>query len=88
MPPRRYLSDRDIARIRAMALSVTPTHQPDVLDDLDAPIRVGACLPGQEAHAGALVVIPWQGRMILGWRLGVAARERRRGAGAYGRRTP
>ncbi|HEY0650369.1 hypothetical protein [Phenylobacterium sp.] len=82
--PRRYLTDRDVARIQAMALSVTPSFQPDILEDLDAPIRVGACLPGEEANTGAQVVIPWRGRVILGWRLGVAARERRRQAGRYG----
>lgn len=85
---RRYLSDRDIARIRALALSVSDTFQPEILDDLDAPIRVGACLPGQETYAGAQVVIPWRGRIILGWRLGVSARERRRRAGTYGGRAP
>ena len=81
---RRYLTDRDIARIQAMALSVTATHRPEILEDLDAPIRVGACLPGEEANTGAQVVIPWRGRMILGWRLSTAARERRRRAGRYG----
>lgn len=86
--PRRYLTDRDVARIRAMALSVTPTFRPQVLDDLDAPIRVGACLPGEEVATGAQVVIPWRGRMILGWRLGVAARERRRRARRYGGQAP
>lgn len=86
--PRRYLSDRDVARIQAMALSVTETFQPGVLDDLDAPIRVGACLPGHEVHTGAQVVIPWRGRIILGWRLGVAAREKRRRAGRYGQASP
>lgn len=81
---RRYLSDRDIARIRTLALSVSETFQPEVLDDLDAPIRVGACLPGHEAHTGAQVAVPWRGRIILGWRLSASAREARRRAGRYG----
>ena len=77
-PRRRYLTDRDIARIEAMAAQVTETYQPPILDDLDAPIRVGACLPGQETFLGAHVVIPWRGRLILGWTLGRKARDRRR----------
>lgn len=85
-PRRRYLSDRDIARIQALALSVSETFQPEILEDLDAPIRVGACLPGGEHHTGAQVVIPWRGRMILGWRLSAGARERRRRARRYGGR--
>lgn len=90
-PPRRarrHLTDRDISRIQAMALSVSETHRPEILDDLDAPIRVGACLPGEEAATGAQVVIPWRGRMILGWRLSTAARERRRRSGRYGGSSP
>lgn len=82
--PRRYLTDRDIARIQALALSVSETFQPEILEDLDAPIRVGACLPGDEIHTGAQVVVPWRGRMILGWRLSADARERARRAGRYG----
>jgi len=66
-----------------MALSVSDTCEPPILDDLDAPIRVGACLPGQEANTGAAVVIPWRGRIILGWYLSTTARERRRRAGRY-----
>ena len=61
-----------------MAAQVTETYQPPILDDLDAPIRVGACLPGQETFLGAHVVIPWRGRLILGWTLGRKARDRRR----------
>lgn len=61
-----------------MAESVTPDHQPPILEDLDAPIRVGACLPGQEAYAGAHVVAAWRGRLILGWTLGRKARNGRR----------
>jgi hypothetical protein len=80
---RHYLTDRDVARIEAMALSVSATYEPPVLDDLDAPIRVGACLPGREANTGAAVVIPWRGRIILGWRLSCDERERRRRKGRY-----
>lgn len=83
MSRRHYLSDRDVARIRAMALALTHDHQPPVLDDLDAPIRVGVCAPGQEAATGAQVAIPWNGRIILGWKLGTAAREARRRRGRY-----
>lgn len=75
---RRHLSDRDLARIRAMAESVTPDHQPPILEDLDAPIRVGACLPGQETYAGAHVIAAWRGRLILGWTLSRKARNGRR----------
>lgn len=81
--PRRFLSDRDIQRIEAMALSLSADHQPPILDDLDAPIRVGVCRPGEQHVMGAQVAIPWRGRIILGWRLGVAARERRRRLGRY-----
>jgi hypothetical protein len=75
---RRHLSDRDLARIRAMAEQVTPDHQPPILEDLDAPIRVGACLPGQETYLGAQVVAAWRGRLILGWPLSRKARNGRR----------
>jgi len=76
---RRYLTDRDIARIKALAAQVSPANPtPPILDDLDAPIRVGACLPGHEAYAGAHVAIPWNGAVILGWALTRQARERRR----------
>lgn len=75
---RRHLSDRDLARIRAMAEQVTPDHQPPILEDLDAPIRVGACLPGQETYLGAQVVTAWRGRLILGWTLSRKARNGRR----------
>jgi hypothetical protein len=77
---RRHLSARDIERIKVMAAKVSETCQPPVLDDLDAPIRVGACLPGQETYLGAQVVVPWNGRLILGWTLGRKARNARRGA--------
>lgn len=75
---RRHLSDRDLARIRAMAEKVTPDHQPPILEDLDAPIRVGACLPGQDTYLGAQVVAAWRGRLILGWPLSRKARNGRR----------
>lgn len=75
---RRHLSDRDLVRIRAMAEQVTPDHQPSILEDLDAPIRVGACLPGQETYLGAQVVAAWRGRLILGWPLSRKARNARR----------
>lgn len=75
---RRHLSDRDLARIQAMAEQVTPDHQPPILEDLDAPIRVGACLPGQETYLGAQVVTAWRGRLILGWTLSRKARNGRR----------
>lgn len=77
---RRRLSGRDIERIKAMAAQVSESYQPPVLDDLDAPIRVGACLPGQETYLGAQVVVAWNGRLILGWTLGRKARNVRRGA--------
>lgn len=75
---RRHLSDRDIARIHAMAAQATETYRPPILEDLDAPIRVGACLPGQETYVGAQVIAAWRGRLILGWPLGRRARDRRR----------
>jgi len=75
---RRHLSDRDLARIRAMAEQVTPDHQPPILEDLDAPIRVGACLPGQETYLGAQAVTAWRGRLILAWTLSRKARNGRR----------
>lgn len=75
---RRHLSDRDLARIRAMAEQVTADHQPPILEDLDAPVRVGACLPGQETYLGAQVVTAWRGRLILGWPLSRKARNGRR----------
>lgn len=75
---RRHLSRRDIARIQAMAEQVTETHQPPILEDLDAPIRVGACLPGQETYLGAHVIAAWRGRLVLGWPLSREARNGRR----------
>lgn len=75
---RRHLSRRDIARIQAMAEQVTETHQPPILEDLDAPIRVGACLPGQETYLGAQVIAAWRGRLVLGWALSRKARNSRR----------
>ncbi len=75
---RRHLSDLDIARIHAMAAQATETYRPPILEDLDAPIRVGACLPGQETYVGAQVIAAWRGRLILGWPLGRRARDRRR----------
>ncbi|MFZ5685704.1 MAG: hypothetical protein ACOY9C_13810 [Pseudomonadota bacterium] len=75
---RRHLSDRDVARIRAMAEQVTEDHQPAILEDLDAPIRVGACLPGQETYSGAHVMTAWRGRLVLAWPLSRKARNRRR----------
>jgi len=75
---RRHLSERDLARIHAMAEQVTPDNQPSILEDLDAPIRVGACLPGQETYLGAQVVAAWRGRLILGWPLSRKARNGRR----------
>ncbi len=76
---RRHLSRRDIARIQAMAeQEVTETHQPPILEDLDAPIRVGACLPGQETYLDAHVIVAWRGRLVLGWALSRKARNGRR----------
>lgn len=75
---RRHLSGRDLARIRAMAEQVSETHQPPILEDLDAPIRVGACLPGHETYSGAHVIAAWRGRLVLGWPLSRKARNRRR----------
>lgn len=75
---RRHLSRRDIARIQAMAEEVTETHQPPILEDLDAPIRIGACLPGQETYLGAHVITAWRGRLVLGWALSRKARSSRR----------
>ncbi len=75
---RRHLSRRDIARIQAMAEQVTVAHQPPILEDLDAPIRVGACLPGQETYSGAHVIAAWRGRLVLGWPLSRKARSSRR----------
>lgn len=62
-----------------MAEQVTDTHQPSILEDLDAPIRVGACLPGQETYLGAHVIAAWRGRLVLGWPLSRRARNGRRG---------
>jgi len=61
-----------------MAEQVTQDHQPPILEDLDAPIRVGACLPGQETYLGAQIVAAWRGRLILGWPLSRKARNGRR----------
>ena len=83
---RHYVTDRDIARIKAMALSLVDDGRPapPILDDLDAPIRVGVCRPGEEACTGAHIAVPWRGRIILGWKLGTRAREHRRRQGRYG----
>ena len=46
---RSRLTDRDWARIQALAREVRPGYQPARLDDLDAPgIAVGVCQAGDE----------------------------------------
>lgn len=69
------------ARIRAPAEQVTPAWRPPVLDDLDAPVRVGAFMPGDEAHEGGTVFGAWAGRVLVGWRLPQSAKDRRRKVG-------
>lgn len=61
-----------------MAEQVTEAHQPPILEDLDTPVRVGACLPGQVTYLGAHVMAAWRGRLVLGWPLSRKARNRRR----------
>lgn len=51
---------------------------PPILEDLYAPIHVGACPPGQETYSGAHVIAAWRGRLVLGWPLSRKARNRRR----------
>lgn len=80
-PPRRgHVTERDLARIRALAEQVTPTHSPPILDDLDCPLRVGAFMPGDEAYEGGTVVGAWAGRVLVGWRITQAAKNARRKA--------
>jgi hypothetical protein len=81
--PRRagHVTERDLARIRALAEQVTETHSPPVLDDLDCPLRVGAFMPGAEAYEGGTVVGAWAGRVLVGWRITQAAKNTRRKAG-------
>ena len=80
--PRRrgHVTDRDLARIRALAEQVTPTHSPPILDDLDCPLRVGAFMPGDEAYEGGTVVGAWAGRVLVGWRITQASKNARRKA--------
>jgi hypothetical protein len=65
------LSDRDWARILALAKEVTPLYVPARLDDLDAPgIAVGVCPVGHETRtsgerigtvrAGQVAVLVWE----------------------------
>lgn len=42
------LSERDWARIKAVARQVNPAHTPPVLTDFSAPLRVRVCMVGQE----------------------------------------
>lgn len=64
------LSDRDWARISALARQVTPIFTPARLDDLDAPgIAVGVCPAGEERRSsgerigamleGSVAVLVW-----------------------------
>jgi hypothetical protein len=78
---RGHVTDRDLERIRAMAEQVTPEYRPPVLDDLDAPVRVGAFMPGDEAHEGGTVFGAWAGRVLVGWRIPQAAKNARRKRG-------
>ena len=80
--PRRigHVTDRDLARIRALAEQVTPSHSPPILDDLDCPLRVGAFMPGDEAYEGGTVVGAWAGRVLVGWRITQGAKNARRKA--------
>ncbi|WP_293677662.1 hypothetical protein [uncultured Phenylobacterium sp.] len=83
-PPRRrpgHVTARDLARIRALAEQVTPAFRPPVLDDLDAPLRVGAFMPGDERYAGGYVVGAWAGRVLVGWGIPRSAKNLRRKAG-------
>lgn len=70
---RASLTERDWARITALARHVTPTYTPQRLDDLDAPgIAVGVCLAGFESRTsgerigtvrgGQVAVLVWETR--------------------------
>lgn len=62
-------SRRDLVRIKALAESTTETYVPAVLNDLDVPVRVGACLPGQEFRSTGSYLGEWAGRTLLWWRM-------------------
>jgi len=66
---------RDIVRIKAMAESTTGNYLPAALNDLDVPIRVGACPAGQESRSTGKVLGSWAGRTLLYWDMYVEERE-------------
>lgn len=71
---RRFLKSfgftrRDITRIKAMAEATHDGYAPKALDDLDVPVRVGACMPGQESYSSGRVLGDWAGRSLLYWEM-------------------
>lgn len=60
-------SERDWARIKAHAATVTPNNIPAAIDDLDAPWRVGAAWAAERRWSSGLLLGVWQGKALLAW---------------------
>lgn len=59
------LSDRDWARLMIHADEVKDGFSPAALDDLDAPFRVAACLPGDERGCSGVMFGRLRGRALV-----------------------
>ena len=70
------LSRDDIARIQALAESLSPLDgSTPALADLSVPIRVVAVHRGEESRFSGEVLGEWAGRSILFWRMTNRERE-------------
>lgn len=77
---RRFLKSfgftrRDITRIKAMAEATHHGYVPKALNDLDVPVRVGACMPGQESYSSGRPLGEWAGRTLLYWDMNAREEE-------------
>lgn len=88
MRHRRWLagfgfSARDWARIRAHAEAGGLEADGPALDDLDVPVRVGACTPELARRLNGRLLGGWRGRALVWWPMTEREREawarRRRG---------
>ena len=60
---------RDVARIKALAEATTEFVNPGALKDLDVPVRVAACIPGDERLMSGRVLGDWAGRRLIYWEM-------------------
>lgn len=69
------LTRRDVARIKALAESVTDNYTPAGLQDLDVPYRIQALRPVEANRGSGEPMGSWAGRMLVYWPLLGAARD-------------